>query len=279
MKATLMKDSGDDFWGSWLTRIRSFRWRRLSISVGNQPRADRKVAPEDAGDLLARRDLDLVEAKLNPFAGISLMGMKLKAVEPLLEPKAILRIHAPVIRNHVLAARSSPSAGVGADSLEMSSGWCGSTSSQGHLTSRPAQGKPGSIGHRDHRTGSWKKVKLMGLPGKLKGPLQRPGGVPPRRVMSLSAIARGEPGRARTGTPVWRPRVAAREAGRGNGDRSPPVSGLGASAGGRGVAARPARAIVPTRRSDPAAGRNRRRPRPGFPASSADDDPEWRRTR
>ncbi len=107
-------------------------------------------------------------------------------------------------------------------------------------------------------------VTLVILPGKLKGPPCRRGGGPPRTVMYQSAIARGGPGRARTGTPVGRPRAVAREAVRDNGGRSPTASGRGASAGWRGVAARPARAIVPTRRSDPKADRNRRRPRQGF---------------
>src|SRR5208337_1620292 len=173
--------------------------------------------------------------------------------------------------------RGGPLAEEGSDMLSCTRGGSDQRTRTGD--GHPGPRRPGSIGHREHRTGSWKKVTLTMLPGKPEGPPWRRGGAPPQTVMYQSAIARGGPDRARTGTPVWRPRAVAREAVRDNGGRSPTASGRGASAGWRGVAARPARAIVPTRRSDPKADWNRRRPRPGFPASSAGDGPEWRRTR
>ncbi len=173
--------------------------------------------------------------------------------------------------------RRGPLAEEGSDMLSCTRGGSDQRTRTGD--GHPGPRRPGSIGHREHRTGLWKKVTWTMLPGKPKGLPWRRGGAPPRTVMYQSAIARGGPDCVRTGTPVWRPRARTRGAIRGNGGRSPTVSGRGASAGGRVIAARLARAIVPTRRSDPAIGRNRRRPRPGFPASSAGAGPEWCRTR
>ena len=53
---------------------------------------------------LARRNVHLVEGKLNAPAGISLVGTKLKQRYDRLEPEAILDIRVRVVRNHVLVA-------------------------------------------------------------------------------------------------------------------------------------------------------------------------------
>ena len=72
--------------------------------VRQSARAGRKVAAEDAGDSLARRDVHLVEGKLNAPAGISLVGTKLKQRYDRLEPEAVLDIRVRIIRNHLLGA-------------------------------------------------------------------------------------------------------------------------------------------------------------------------------
>ena len=72
--------------------------------VRQSGRAGRKVAAEDAGDSLARRDVHLVEGKLNAPAGISLVGTKLKQRYDRLEPEAVLDIRVRVVRNHLLGA-------------------------------------------------------------------------------------------------------------------------------------------------------------------------------
>src|SRR5208337_3246902 len=79
------------------------RWATLGL-VRQSARAGRRVAAEDAGDSLARRDVHLVEGKLNAPAGISLVGTKLKERYDRLEPEAVLNIRVHVIRNHFLAA-------------------------------------------------------------------------------------------------------------------------------------------------------------------------------
>ncbi len=87
-----------------LTGKRSPRWRATLGLVRPSARAGRKVAPEDAGDSLARRDVHLVEGKLNAPAGMNLVGTKLKERHDRLEPESVLNIRVRVIRNHFLAA-------------------------------------------------------------------------------------------------------------------------------------------------------------------------------
>jgi hypothetical protein len=53
---------------------------------------------------LARRNVHLVEGKLNAPAGISLVGTKLKQRYDRIEPEAVLDIRVRVVRNHLLGA-------------------------------------------------------------------------------------------------------------------------------------------------------------------------------
>ena len=100
----LLERSGDDSGGFPADGKTTAPAAGDSRARSTSARAGRKVAAEDAGDSLARRDVHMVEGKLNAPAGISLVGTKLKQRYDRLEPEAILDIRVRVVRNHVLVA-------------------------------------------------------------------------------------------------------------------------------------------------------------------------------